>query len=84
MQYMFGNCYELSEINFGKLDTRNVEDMSYMFLDNISIKSIKGLDNFVTNNVKNMEFIFSGCKSLDKMENISHFFVYYCQYFVTF
>ena len=70
--YMFSGCSKLQNLNLQNWKMENNKDMSYMFLDNISLKSIKGLDNFVTNNVKNMEFIFSGCKSLDKMENISH------------
>ena len=48
----------IKEINFNKFDTKNVEDMSYMFSHCESLTSLN-LDNFSTQNALIMSYMFS-------------------------
>ena len=48
----------IKEINFSKFDTKNVEDMSYMFSHCESLTSLN-LDYFSTQNALNMSYMFS-------------------------
>lgn len=70
MQYMFHNCYKLTDLNLSQLNTKNVTDMSMMFN---YCKSLTELDisHFNTSNVTDMHYMFQNCESLLKL-NISN------------
>ena len=59
---LFYNTPKLSEINFNRLNTSNVEDFSYMFA-NSNFRSINNL-NLNTMNAKNMSYMFCNCSKL--------------------
>ena len=63
---MFYGCESLEEINFSKIKTSNVTDMSYMFKDCKALKELD-LSYFDTNNVTNMSSMFNGCELLYKL-----------------
>ena len=66
--YWFEGCKNLKTINgLERLNTSNVEDMSWMFTDCSTLTSID-VTHFVTNNVTNMSGLFSGCNSLDNLD----------------
>lgn len=60
--YMFANSL-FTDYNFDNFDTSNVEDMSYMFLNNSSILSLN-LSKWNTSKVTSMNRMFSGCSRL--------------------
>ena len=70
MQYMFHNCYKLTDLNLSQLNTKNVTDMSMMF---DYCKSLTELDisHFNTSKVTTMADMFDNCESLAKL-NISN------------
>ena len=59
--YMFANCYYLSNINLSNFKTKNVTNMSNMFFHCSSLENIN-LSNFKTKNVTDMSHMFSYCK----------------------
>ena len=73
----------LEEINFNHFNTKNVENMSYMFGDCKSLTFLN-IENLDTSNVKDMSYMFDNCESLTKLnlnnfntknvENMSHMF----------
>ncbi|MFC6177762.1 BspA family leucine-rich repeat surface protein [Companilactobacillus huachuanensis] len=58
----FSNCLKLSDLDLRNWDTSKVGDMSYMFRSDIGLneKTLKGLDKIKTDNVTNMNNMFSG------------------------
>ena len=58
MESMFGNCYNLKQINLSEFNTGNVENMRSMFS---GCKKLEMLDvsNFNTSKVKNMSYMFA-------------------------
>jgi surface protein len=60
----------IKELNLNKFDTKNVEDMSYMFSHCESLTSLN-LDNFSTQNVINMSYIFSDMHNLTNISIIN-------------
>lgn len=71
MSGLFLNCKKISEIDYNKLNTRFVSDMSYMFAGT-SITSCD-LNKFRTNTLQFMQGMFSGCANLEyvNMDGIS-------------
>mgnify|MGYP002626665266 CR=1 FL=1 len=69
---IFKGCENLESINFGNLDTSQIADMSNLFANFYKIEYIIFGNNFITNNVKNMENMFSLCSGLTSI-NISSF-----------
>ena len=65
--FMFGRCYDITEIDLSYFDTSNVEDMSYMFYYCNSLTSLN-LSSFDTSLVKNMDRMFFNCLSLDYLD----------------
>ena len=77
MRYMFGNCINYEIIDVSSFVTRNVTDMRGMFYVNYqwntttirsNVKEIRGLQNFNTSKVRNMNVMFHGqikIKTLD-------------------
>ncbi len=66
--YWFSCCPKMTEIEgLGKLDTRYVTDMRYMFHN---CRSLKKLDtgDFLTSQVKDMSNMFSGCHELSSVD----------------
>ena len=64
-KYMFAKMYWLTSIvGLEYLNTENVTDMSYMFLECYNLKTLD-LTNFNTGNVSDMTNMFSGCQSLN-------------------
>ena len=70
--YMFAYFGELEEIvNLKCLNTKDVEDMSYMFcLTGCDYKTLKSLDlsNFNTSNVTTMRSMFNGCNKITELD----------------
>ena len=48
---MFSSCSKLSYLDLSNFDTRNVGSMTYMFDGCINLEEIKGINNFITDNV---------------------------------
>lgn len=61
----FRNLVEIKDIKY--LNTRNMEDMAYMFSGCESLKELD-LSSFDTKNVKYMQDMFDGCFSLSKLD----------------
>ena len=69
---MFANLIGLKTINHLEyLNTENVEDMSYMFLQCIALESLD-VSNFNTENVTDMNNMFYGCVALKELD-VSNF-----------
>ena len=68
MQAMFQGCYKLMELDVTNFDTSNVTDMAWMFNYCQEIKEIKGINNFNTGKVINIQAIFQGCKKLIELD----------------
>lgn len=62
MTSMFKNCENLEYVNFDNLNTSLVKSMESMFI-NTKIQFLD-LSKFVTNQVTNMNYMFSGCRNL--------------------
>ena len=72
MGYMFGSCYKLEKINFGKkFKTSLVENMEYMFRSLLVITSID-LSSFDTSRVTDFSYMFSANYYLSSL-NLSTF-----------
>lgn len=65
MWMMFGGCYKLENTDFS-FATGNVSDMSEMFMNCKSIKTLD-LSSFETACVTDMTEMFKGCESLEKI-----------------
>ena len=61
---MFFGCSSLIKLDLGKFDTSRVKKMSFMFCQCKSLSEIKGISSFNTENVTNMEGMFSSCYKL--------------------
>ena len=72
MTSMFGNCYELENLDLSNFDTSNTEDMSYIFSQCYKLREIKGINKFNTSNVVNMRAMFQCCYEL-KYLDLSNF-----------
>ena len=67
-QYMFGNMYNLKEIDFGGcFDTSGVTNMQEMFRSCSELSSLD-LSAFDTSNVTNMYNMFHGCSELSSLD----------------
>ena len=65
MNSMFGSCYKLQYLNLTNFDTSNINDMAGILADCHGLKEIKGINNFNTTKVINMECMFSACGELE-------------------
>ena len=66
MSSMFESCNHLTNLELSRFDTRNVQNMRFMFF-NTSIKALD-LSSFNTSNVTNMESMFCNCSSLETID----------------
>ncbi len=71
MDRMFCSCRKIVFIDVSGFSTKNVRYMRSMFRDCESLKNIKGLDGFDTDNVVDMSEIFLGCTNLDESDKNS-------------
>ena len=65
---MFQECKELTNLDLSKFNTRQVNDMSYMFNKCEKLKHIIGIDKFFTINSSNMKAMFQECKELENLD----------------
>ena len=68
MESMFKGCKELKSLNLKKFNTTEVLNMELMFGGCHSLKEIKGINNFKTNNVTNFRQMFQECASLESLD----------------
>ena len=62
---MFSECKSLISLpDISKWNTKNVQDMSYMFSGYNSLKSLPDISKWNTSNVINFQGLFSKCNSL--------------------
>jgi len=59
------------ELDLSKWNTNNVINMSYLFYNCSSLKSLPDISKWNTNNVKNMSYLFYNCSSLSSLPDIS-------------
>ena len=64
---MFNDCYNLTKINFGKINTSSITDMRYLFMNCKKLTSID-LSYFDTRSVINMTSIFGHCETLTSID----------------
>ena len=76
MYAMFYNCPNLTSLDLSSFDTSNVTDMSWMFAGggslSMNLAEIKGLENFNTSKVTNLQSMFYNCIKLSTL-NLSSF-----------
>ena len=70
---MFEGCIKLESIKLISFSTSNVNNMSRLFYNCSSLKSIffNDIDDFVTNNVKDTSYMFFNCSSLPNSDTDS-------------
>ena len=66
MKSMFSGC-KLTRLDLSNFNTENVSDMTNMFSDCSSLRSLV-LSSFNTHNVTNMRFMFSECWNLTNLD----------------
>ena len=64
---IFYNCLNINKINFIKINTNNVTDMSCMFSNCYNLSKIE-LSSFNTKNVTNMMGMFADCYNLSELD----------------
>ena len=67
MYRMFGDCTSLTELDLSSFDVSSVTDIGYMFAGCSSLESIKGLSDWKTGKIENMNGLFHGCSSLAEL-----------------
>lgn len=65
---MFYDCEKLPDLDLSKFDTSKVTNMISMFNDCSSLTNITFSNNFVTSIVDNMDYMFTGDKSLTTLD----------------
>ena len=65
---IFEKCSEIEYIDLFNSDTSNVINMSWMFDQCNKLKEIKGLNNLITNKVKDMKGMFKKCYELEYLD----------------
>ncbi len=61
MKNIFGNCQILYSIDLSIFNTSKVKDMGFMLNECFKLKEIKGINNFNTNEVTNINAMFQQC-----------------------
>ena len=64
MANMFNGCSALTSLDLSNFNTAKVEDMSNMFINCSALTTIYTSKNFVTGQVTNGDYMFSGCTNL--------------------
>jgi surface protein len=65
MDYMFFDCEELIELDLSSFNLERVTNTYLMFGLCFKLKRIKMNNNTRTNNLEDMSYMFSNCKSLE-------------------
>ncbi len=72
MDDLFATCSSLTELDLSNFNTSNLTGMGDWnggtFANCKNLKEIKGLENFDTSKVTDMDGLFSGCSSLEKLD----------------
>ena len=68
MSSMFENCQKLNELNLSSFNTRNVQDMSYLFKNCKYLKNLTLGNNLNTGKVKYMKETFYQCENLISLD----------------
>lgn len=71
MNYMFGGCSSLTNLDLSSFDTSKVTDMGSMFYDCRNLSSLN-ISSFETSNVTDMNMMFTRCEKLTSL-NVSSF-----------
>ena len=61
---MFYGCKKIEKIELTNFDTKNTNNMKYMFSECYSLKSLSDISQWNVSNVTDMEAMFSDCISL--------------------
>jgi surface protein len=61
---MFQDCSNLTKLDLSSFDVSSVTNIGYMFAGCSSLESIKGLSDWKTGKIENMNGLFHGCKNL--------------------
>ena len=69
---MFEECINLHKF---QLNTKNVNDMSYMFYGCKRLKDVSDIASWDTSNVVDMSYMFYGCKNIEKLPNIDNWMI---------
>ena len=64
---MFAKCRAISELQFLRINTKEITSMNYMFYDCINLKSLD-LSDFETNELTNMFGMFKNCQKLENLK----------------
>jgi surface protein len=64
----FEDCIHIISLDFSNFDTSNAINMEAMFVGCNKLKKIKGLDNFITNEVTSMKEMFEECYELEYLD----------------
>ena len=73
LSYMFAGCKEIIYIKANSLIRAGVKNVSNMFLNCSSLKTILNLNDFETSSVTDMSSIFRGCTALKNLNGICNF-----------
>ena len=68
----YGGCSNLNDLDLSSFDTKNVNDMSYMFCGCKNLNNIKMSDTFTIKNVSNLYGMFGECENIEYL-NLSSF-----------
>ena len=67
MNFMFGGCTSLKELDLSGWDTRNVNNMNSMFFECNSLTTLN-ISDFITTKVTDMGNMFESCKALTTID----------------
>ena len=68
MACFFQECSNIISLDFTNFNTSYVKRMDFMFCKLEKLKEIKGLNKFITSNVKSMKGMFSMCRELEYLD----------------
>ena len=71
LSQMFYKCEELISLDITKWDTSKIINMSFLFSNCSSLKSLPDISKWNINNVVDMSYIFENCSSLKSIPDIS-------------
>ena len=64
---LFDECEKLKTLDLSSFDTRNVQNMKYMFWGDINLETIN-FSSFNTKNVTDMSYMFTSCWNLKNLD----------------
>ena len=65
---MFQDCNELEHLDLSNWNTSKVSNMGYMFNKCKKLKKIKGINEFITKEVRTIRAMFKECKELEYLD----------------